>query len=90
MILTERKIRMFGVLRNFADDEGFHSISFEAPVTVSKFKTALKESLKIHFKDFDTALIDEAAVASNAHILNSESLINPSDEIALLPPVCGG
>jgi molybdopterin converting factor small subunit len=84
------KIKMFGALRKFADEQGHLQIELSEGMTVSKFKTALKNTLSAKFSGFDSKLIDESAIANNTEILVAEAIINTTEEIAVLPPVCGG
>ena len=81
---------MFGVLRKFADDQGHYPLSLTDTLSVHELKILLKNSLSEKFNNFDPKMIDESAVANRSEILNLDSRIHPNDEIAILPPVCGG
>jgi len=84
------KIKMFGVLRKFADEQGHLQIELTEGMTVSKFKTALKTTLLNKFADFDPKMIDESAVANHSEFLGLDEIVFQQKEIAVLPPVCGG
>ena len=84
------QIKMFGVLRKFADEQGHLDIEITEGMTVSKFKTALKNTLTLKFNDFDLKMIDESAVANHSEFLGLDEVIHSQKEIAVLPPVCGG
>jgi len=83
-------IKMFGVLRKFADEQGHVNIEITEGMTVSKFKTALKDVLSAKFSTFDPKMIDESAVANHSEFLALDEVIHQQKEIAVLPPVCGG
>jgi molybdopterin synthase sulfur carrier subunit len=84
------KIKFFGVLRKFGDERGYYETSTRENMSVDALKTQLKSELSQKFSKFDTALIDESALASESEVLTLQSLIPTQGEIALLPPVCGG
>lgn len=86
----QKKIKFFGVLRKFGDELGFYETAIHANTSVEALKAQLKSELSQKFSKFDTALIDESALASESEVLMPESMIPTQGEIALLPPVCGG
>ena len=71
-------IKLFGVLRNFADEQGLLKIELTEGMTVSKFKTSLKNFLTEKYNSFDPKMIDESAIASSAEILSLDSILNHS------------
>lgn len=86
----EKKIKFFGVLRKFGDDRGYYITTLLPGMTAEKLKTQLKSELTQKFPNFDGALIDESALASESEVLSKFSVISNDSDIALLPPVCGG
>ena len=84
------KLKMFGVLRKFADDQGHYTLSLRQEMTVDQLKSVLKSELSAQFDGFDPRMIDESAVANRTDILTLGSKVVPSEELAILPPVCGG
>lgn len=86
----EKRIKFFGILRKFGDASGFYHTSISENMSVEKLKTQLKQELSQKFQNFDAAIIDESAFASDSEVLTAQAMIPVNAEIALLPPVCGG
>lgn len=83
-------VKMFGVLRKFADAEGTLQIMLSEKVTVPKLKTVLAATLAEKFIGFDPQLIEASAIAADSEILGADAEVVPHAEISVLPPVCGG
>lgn len=87
---ARNRIRAFGMLRNFADPEGYIPADLSGARTVAGILEILKSVLKARFPEFDPATLDECVVASETDILSLDSEVVPGMELAVLPPVCGG
>lgn len=84
------QVKMFGALRKFSNEDGIFQFKISEPMTVSKFKTALSFQVSEEFKDFNSDLLMQSAIANQEEILSDDYLIQQNEFIAVLPPVCGG
>ena len=90
MSRVRNRIRVFGVLRNFADPEGYILADFSGARTVGGVLEVLKGTLIRSFPEFDPATLDQCVVASETDILHLDSEVPNGVDLAVLPPVCGG
>lgn len=76
------QIRLFGELRKYG-----RAVAFEVnqPVTALELKRRLVE----HF-NWDEAILASSAIANTHTVLRDDAILGQSEEIAILPPVCGG
>jgi molybdopterin converting factor small subunit len=88
MRIEKIKLRVFGVLRNFSDENGFLEVVFPQPVDVSTCGE-LKEQL-IRHSGLGADVLSECALADEEEVLMAGSVLKSSRNLALLPPVCGG
>ena len=93
MKVDRLRIRVFGVLRNFSDEDGFLHVDLKAPVELQT-SDDLKQVLIRHFETTHSALdpevLHECAIADEDSVLAPGSPLNSVQGLALLPPVCGG
>jgi hypothetical protein len=86
------RIRVFGMLRNYSDRDGFIDLGgvSRSSLDVQSLKNVLKDYFKVNHPHFESDLINECAVANQSEVLQDHAFIGIEDEIAVLPPVCGG
>ena len=86
------RIRVFGMLRNYSDRDGYIDLGGvnRSHLEVRTLKDVVKKYFKLNHPDFDSELINECAIANQSEVLQSHAPIGIQDEIAILPPVCGG
>jgi molybdopterin converting factor small subunit len=93
MRVQKLKLRVFGVLRNHSDANGVIELEFESPVDV-KTGADLKAELMRHFEKhgagFDPGILRECALADEESVLSPGERLRTLQNLALLPPVCGG
>ncbi len=93
MKVQKINLRVFGVLRNFSNEDGFLQIEFGAPVQVET-GADLKRELMKHYSavnsGLEPAILEDCALADESSILQPESRLKSVENLALLPPVCGG
>ncbi len=79
----EVAVKLFGVFRNFSEQE---EIQFSLPegATAQDVKKALGEMWPVD------VLIAQSVVADETHVLQPEESIQCGVKLAILPPVCGG
>ena len=87
--MTTVEIKAFGAFRGYFPSGAF-AVSLEAPFTVADLKRAIQSSLAGRFRDFDEALVQDSALATDSRILRDQDVLNGDEDIAILPPVCGG
>lgn len=80
-------VRLFGAFREYGDSL---TLSVPAGVTVREVRPLVVRELdKLRPGRSAAGLVGSAAVGSRSEILTEDGVV-PTDEIALLPPVCGG
>ena len=86
------RVRVFGMLRNYSDDQGFITVSVSRNElkTVGDFKNVFKAHFKKYFPEYDSAELEDCAVATEEEILHSDEALLVGEELSVLPPVCGG
>ena len=93
MKVDRLRIRVFGVLRNFSDEDGFLNVELKSPVDLET-SDDLKQVLIRHFESshstLDPEVLQGCAIADEDSVLAPGSPLNSVQGLALLPPVCGG
>jgi molybdopterin converting factor small subunit len=86
------KIRFFGALRPFADDDGFFRFELrsDAPLKAGALKALLLDEVKARGFKLESALLLESVIADEESILQDDDLLPGLEGLAVLPPVCGG
>jgi|GEM_PF-4004897 len=96
---TELHLRVFGALRTVSDEKGFLRVpidpAFGAKIqsgegSVTELKESVRAYLKSHHPDFDSAMVEECAIADESTVLGPHARIDRLQGWAVLPPVCGG
>ena len=88
--IIEIRLRAFGVLRKVADHDGYGVCSGFMPSTIFLIKETLKHHLQKAFPEFDASVVEECAFAQGTCILSDADGLLNLQELAILPPVCGG
>ena len=83
------KIQLYGEFRTFSASS---SIDLDCNMNDSIFdvRNTFSKTLKSIHKNFDEKLLSDSVFATEAGILEDSDSINGINEIAVLPPVCGG
>jgi molybdopterin converting factor small subunit len=93
MKVDRLRIRVFGMLRNFSDEDGFLNVELKNPVELET-SNDLKKLLIRHFETtqstLDPEVLQECAIADEDSVLSPASPLRSVQGLALLPPVCGG
>lgn len=83
------KIKPFGVFRKYSVNHFI--IESDTPLTVNNLKSKIKENLILSKQiPHDSDIVDKSVLANSTEILAGEFIINEPQELAILPPVCGG
>jgi molybdopterin converting factor small subunit len=84
------KVRLFGVFRDFSS-EGFLTLSVSGGESVREIKNLLGTKLcQLAQKSFDIrALVSKSVLANGDRILEDIEIVD-TNELSVLPPVCGG
>ncbi|MBU6152797.1 MAG: hypothetical protein KGP28_00715 [Bdellovibrionales bacterium] len=93
MKVERLRLRVFGVLRNFSDEDGFWNLELEHPVEIETgddLKALIGSCYSSRNPSFDPAILEECALADGESILDPSEKLGSCDGLALLPPVCGG
>jgi molybdopterin converting factor small subunit len=78
------KVRLFAILRDVVG-EGEITIALPSGVTVSYLETEILKKYP-QLKSFSNKFVTSV----NCKVTSGDTIITPTDEIALLPPVSGG
>lgn len=82
-------IRLFGAFRKYHN--GLLTLEVNEGITVSEVKGLIAQKIKDLSPEFkDQELIDKSALANTQKVLNPFDSLTESDNLAILPPVCGG
>jgi hypothetical protein len=93
MKVDRLRIRVFGVLRNFSDEDGFLNVELKNPVeleTSNDLKRVLIRHFEASHSTLDPGILEECAIADEDSVLAPASPLRSVQGLALLPPVCGG
>lgn len=85
----EIQFQLFGVFRDLQSD-GSLQLQTTLPISVKDLKTLLAEKLVGTGKVDVKALLKSSAIATDQKVLGEEEMIEQEENLALLPPVCGG
>ncbi len=81
-------IEFFGGFKKYGEQETLH---LPANTTIAQLKNLLADHLLKRVQHFsDTQLIHDSAFACNDTIADMNYSIQAGDQLAILPPVCGG
>lgn len=84
------QINLFGALKRFGKG-GQLLLNLPEPCSAAEVRSLLKERLKSDFPGiFVDTLIDRAALATGSRVLAEGECLGKEEELAVLPPVCGG
>ena len=82
-------LRFFGPLRKLAGKhENEASLQTPSGCTAAQLRTLIADQFKLSAGD--RALLDQSVFASNDEVLNEAAVVDHFEQIAVLPPVCGG
>lgn len=82
-------IRFFGALKRYATSG--MSIEISSSSSIAELREVIKGKLQKDFPgEFNTALLDRAAIADETNILSLQTILNDRTKLSILPPVCGG
>ena len=84
------KLRLFGAFRDYSENPVLE-FDIVSPMTVAEFRELVVERLKAlkHSSQTD-ALVSDSALADEDSTLGEQDLVRAGQELAILPPVCGG
>lgn len=94
--MVKINIKFFAKAKELLTKELTHSndfleLSFEQPISVSELRNFLIGKLSFK-KDREAIelLINDCAIGNSQQILSNQDVISESQNLVLLPPVCGG
>jgi molybdopterin synthase sulfur carrier subunit len=76
-------IQLFGITRDIVG-QNQHQLNLNEPANVAD----LLQQLKNEFPELNR--LTSLLIAINAEYADNQAVINPNDEVALIPPVSGG
>lgn len=86
----EYKITFCGPSKDYFN-QAHHTIVSEIALNSSELKKQLLTVIKSNIEQDEAhALIHACVIATEKHILQENTLLNESQSLFLLPPVCGG
>ncbi len=83
-------ICLYGAFRKYADG---HNLCVSAPTgaKVGDLRRILETELLGRYPNFnDFGLVEDSAFADEGSLIDDERLLSDGENIAVLPPVCGG
>lgn len=82
-------VRLFGAFRKYHN--GTLSLEIAEGVNVARVKALIAQRIHDLAPEFqDRELIEKSALANNRRVLNPTDCFTESENLAILPPVCGG
>lgn len=84
---TKVKVKFFGALRQYADE---CIIEVPSEATARVLKSEISKKLAADFPTFKDGLIESCVVGVESQILQDSEELSAFENVALLPPVCGG
>lgn len=88
--MTKIKIRLFGAFRKYVP-EGIIVIPIDNILTAKELKKNINTYLIENVVGYnESSLVFESAIATDAEIIQDDTVLNNCQNLALLPPVCGG
>ncbi|MGZ3773868.1 MAG: MoaD/ThiS family protein [Pseudobdellovibrionaceae bacterium] len=88
--MKQIKIKLFGAFKKYVP-KGNLSLEISEIATVHEVRQLIENKIRHDVPSFqDASLIHESAMASSEDILQETDLVFQYDELAILPPVCGG
>ncbi|MEI7494276.1 MAG: hypothetical protein WCJ92_06760 [Alphaproteobacteria bacterium] len=85
----EVTLKLFGALRSYSK-EGVVKFLLASPCSIEHLKEALAEFLKSDSPKELREIISKSAIGNETEILQEDTLLYKSTQLAILPPVCGG
>ena len=84
------KLRAFGAMREFANEEGFIVLNRQA-ATVKQLRELLGDHLTTEFAStFSPSLLASCVFANDERLLGDDEPVQKQYQLAVLPPVAGG
>lgn len=84
------KLRAFGAMREFADNDGFIVLNRQA-ATVKQLRELLESHLTAEFAStFSPNLLASCVFANDERLLGDDEPVPTQYQLAVLPPVAGG
>ena len=91
--MIDIEMKMFGVFRKFQKDKKPITFKIKSPASIEQVKKVLSVRLSENSKEFDgnaEQLIMDSAIADDNEVLTSNTILDHSCSLSILPPVCGG
>ena len=84
------RVQLFGAFRKYVP-QGFIELELLEGGTAGEVKRRIQNHLRTQYLDFkEDVLVAESALATASAVLQDNEQVANVDELALLPPVCGG
>ncbi len=88
--MFEVKIRLFGAFRDYSE-QNFLSFQFEPGTSLDQIKQSLAQKLMLLRPEKPCAtLLAQSVLADESAVLCEDFVLAKSQELAIIPPVCGG
>ncbi len=88
--MLEVKVRLFGAFREYSENNVLH-FEFEPGASLATIKQSLEHRFSVLRPDKPAAaLLAQSVLADDQAVLAEGFVLEKSQELAIIPPVCGG